>query len=218
MNPVQNNLNSMHMDKYVNSHVRTSSVPADLPTNSPNQHEETTKGEQEGEGPEPAEIEAIYREYLKCHIRTNRHYRKNIRNINNVSAMDLFAHTFSPCCCKKQRRKVDNAFESIFRMRSSLETCRIMESMNKLDKLLTIIFTPEQLALFNIIPNYEIGHFNRQLESTEYAPLTPKQVSFTRMAARVVQNEVHANTLSSHLFRHTIYLTDEPHQEEFLRE
>lgn len=104
-------------------------------------------------------MELGYRNYLKCHVRTKKQFKNQVELIENVKLSDIIFGYFCPCS-KKHRPAAQAAMNSIERLGLSLETIRIIETMNRLDKLLKILFSPDQLLLFNIIPNYELNHFN----------------------------------------------------------
>ena len=154
----------------------------------------------------------LYKEYLKCHLKTKRHYRHLNKSMDELETADIAWQSFLPCA-KKKREKIDTAFNNACSQGYTLEASRIVESLNKLDKLLKIVFTADQLLLFNIIPNYEMNFFNRAEEPFDLGMRDPEEREVTekqlKEAATRLFKKRSKSDIEKNLLKHSIFLLDD---------
>lgn len=156
-------------------------------------------------------LEVGYSNYLKCHVKTKRLFKKATGYFEDITILDLVSDKFWPCLLK-QKGKSRNAVKSMAELGYTLDAGRIVESLNTLDKLLRVLFTSDQLLLFESIPNYERRHFNsaeteltieRLLETGKERAKKLKQAA-TRTFLKGSKSE-----LDEHLLNHCYHLVDE---------
>lgn len=151
--------------------------------------------------------DTLYRDYLRCHLKTKRVYAQDTKKVEIVENSDILCNTFMPCSKKRSKPFID-AFNSVYKQGHSLETLRIIDCMQKMDKLIKVLMTPDQLLLFSLIPIYEIDYFSPHSDSYDFAPFDFNVVSSFKEAADRLNCKEQKSDLDINILRHTAYLTD----------
>lgn len=151
--------------------------------------------------------DAMYREYIRCHLKTKRVYTQESKKIETIEHNDILLHTFMPCSKKKSDR-YQTAFNSVYKQGHSLETLRIVDCMQKVDKLLKILLTPDQLLLFSLIPMYEIDYFNSHVDAYDFAPFDFELATSFKYAAERLNGKELKSDIDINLLKHTAFLLD----------
>ena len=156
-------------------------------------------------------LEIGYSNYLKCHIKTKRQFKKATSYFEDLTLLDLVSDKFWPCLLKTKDRS-KNAANAMADLGYTLDACRIVESLNTLDKLLRVLFTADQLMLFESIPNYERRHFNHvetELTIEQLLGSNPDKSKKLKQAATRTFLKTQKTELDEQLLNHCYHLVDD---------
>lgn len=148
--------------------------------------------------------DSLYKSYIRCHLITKRKYTQMAASVARVKFSDIVYHAICPL--KTKKKPYEQAFESIKSQGHCIEITRLAECMNKVDKMLKLFLTQDQLLLFNLIPMYEVDYYNRASDPYEFSPFEFSMADKCRAAAGRLANKENKSEIDNNLLRHTSYI------------